>query len=60
MDNHYKDEPELEENRVKRSRKIIRKIITKKLKDGTIVPVEVTKTVIEKDGSRSVSRKAYD
>ena len=38
-------------------RKIIRRIVKKRTHDGNFVPVEVTKTVIDKDGSRSITRE---
>jgi len=42
----------------KRSKKrIIRKIVRKRTSDGQFVPVEVVKTVIGRDGSRSVTRE---
>jgi hypothetical protein len=37
------------------SRKIIKHIRSKRLRDGSLVPVEVTKTVIEKDGSKNTT-----
>ena len=42
----------------KRSRrKVIRKIIKKRAIDGTFIPVEVTRTVIDRDGSKSITRE---
>ena len=38
-------------------RKIIRRIVKKRTSDGNFVPVEVTKTVIDKDGSKSITRE---
>ena len=40
-----------------RKRKVIRRIVKKKMDDGTFVPIEITKTVISRDGSRSVMRE---
>ena len=37
-------------------KKIIRKIIRKRTQDGSFVPIEATKTVIDRDGSRSITR----
>ena len=37
-------------------RKVIRRIIRKRISDGSFIPVEVTKTVIERDGSKSITR----
>lgn len=42
--------------RPRRKRRIIKKIVKRKMEDGTFVPMEVTKTVIERDGSRSITR----
>ncbi len=44
-----------EEKQRSRSRKIIKKVLKRKNADGEWVPTEITKTVIEKDGSRKVS-----
>ena len=40
----------ISESKIKR---IIKKVIGKKLKDGTMIPVEITKTIIQEDGSRN-------
>ena len=39
------------------SRKVITKILTKKLKDGSFIPMEITRTVIHRDGSRETTKK---
>lgn len=43
-----------------RSRKVIKKILKRKLPDGTWVPIEITRTVIERDGNKSVTRQTFD
>ena len=40
----------------RRKRRIIKKIVKRKMEDGTFVPMEITKTIIERDGSRSITR----
>lgn len=40
-----------------RRRKTIKKIVKKRMEDGTLVPIEITKTIIAADGSRSVIRQ---
>jgi hypothetical protein len=35
-----------------KTKKVIRRVIMKKLVDGTMQPIEVTKTVIDKDGTK--------
>ena len=42
--------------RKRSKRKVIRRIIRKRTSDGSFVPVEVTKTVIDRDGSKSITR----
>ena len=44
------------EGRKRRKRKVIKKIIKRRMEDGSFVPVEVVKTVIDRDGSRSITR----
>lgn len=52
-------QPKLPSNGLtKRNRKkIIRKIIKKRTQDGSFIPVEVTKVVIGRDGSKSITRE---
>ena len=49
----------MESNQLQRrsKRKIIRRIVKKRTSDGNFVPVEVTKTVIDRDGSKSITRE---
>ena len=42
--------------RKRSKRKVIRRIIRKRTSDGKFIPVEVTKTVIDRDGSKSITR----
>ena len=47
-----------EESRSKsRRRKTIKRVVKKRMEDGTLVPIEITKTIIAADGSRSVTRE---
>ena len=48
----YNENPRCRSN----SRKIIKRIRSKRLKDGTVIPIEVTKTVIERDGSKNTTK----
>lgn len=54
-DNNLEDE--YEGRSKSRRRKTIKRVVKKRMEDGTLVPIEITKTIIAADGSRSVIRE---
>lgn len=41
------------------SRKIIKRIVQRRMSDGTMIPIEKTVTRIERDGTTSIERKTW-
>ena len=41
----------------KRKRRIIKRIVKKRAADGSYVPIEITRTIVERDGSKSITRE---
>lgn len=45
------------DNTQKRKRRIIKRIVKKRAADGSYVPIEITRTIVERDGSKSITRE---